>query len=564
VVQGTIAGFWAAQYCSQFRWVGAALLEFGFTAYFSLCLLQVQRKIWGAAPLLGIALLAVPAIAMAKYQYLTAQATFADLFSLGDLVRHYGFYGWIGAGCGLILIALGSLLFCWNWQRPSAVGFVLWAPATAFWLLIAAKLFLPWSYAQALPSPTPLKPGNVSLPLQVLDGNWGSFMRSAYVYADRRAISARLRSAADPDFGFMGTSLKDAERRNVYFIVLESFMDPTAIEGSAYNVDPFGGLMREWRDKGALTAMSPVFGNRSADAEFEALCGLPVTMEGAPVVFPQVHPSELDCLPRKLARLGWLTEAHTITDPHVYNYGKVYPKLGFTDLYFADSLKTDDIDGSQMPSATATLSDNLRHIGDLAYAERPYFNYVFGAFGHFPYPLDTRRRPYVVTSNASSSDVQAYINSVYYSALALDRYVDAVRARDPDALIVAFGDHRPVLRDSQSPIEYPGGPLHRQDVPLLIIDGARGVVPLRGPVPLYHLPGIVTDLLTNGKYCEQNRCQHREGSAMRPLPERLILIDRQSGEMTDCSTRTIDARCETAERQSTQFQSALITLIGDQ
>lgn len=540
------------------------MLEFGFTAYFSLCLLQVQRKIWGAAPVIGVVLVALPAIAMAKYQYLTAPATFADLFSLGDLVRHYGLHGWIAAVCGLILIALGSLLFCWNWQRPSAIGFILWAPATAFWLLIAAKLFLPWSYAQALPSPAPLKPGNVSLPLQVLDGNWGSFLRSAYVYADRRAISARLRTIADPDFGFMGTSLQGAEQRNVHFVVLESFMDPKAIEGSAYNVDPFSGLMQEWRDKDALTAMSPVFGNRSADAEFEALCGLPVTMEGAPVVFPQVQPAELDCLPRKLARLGWLTEAHTITDPHVYNYGKVYPKLGFTNLYFADSLVTDDIDGSQMPSAAVTLSANLRHVGDLTNTGQPYFTYVFGAFGHFPYPLDVGRRPYVVTSNARSSDVQAYVNSVYYSSLALDQYVNAVRATDPNALIVAFGDHRPVLRDSEPPIEYPGDPLHRQDVPLLIIDGAHGIVPLRGRVPLYHLPGIVADLLTNGKYCEHNRCQHREGWAMRPLPERLILVDRQTGRIADCSTHTNEALCENAGRQSARFQSALITLIGDQ
>lgn len=563
IAQAALLALWSTQFLPG-KWILGAIMEFGFTTYFALCLLHPQNRLTIAVPLVAFALLLPPAIGMSKYQFLMNPAGFADIFEVSGLVLQYGIYGWVSAiilgVCGILLI----VLYCRNWRRPSIGGVILWAPAVAFWCMILAKFFLPLSMAHALPSAPTVRPGLASLPPPILLGNWGSFLRSAVIYADRRIIMERLRGAADPDFGFTGNSLDGAEKRNIYFIVLESFMDPRAIAGATYSTDPFSPLFQRWRRESGLTALSPVFGHRSADAEFEAYCGLPVALDGAPVVFPQITVKELDCLPRKLARLGWQTETLTLANPRLYNYGQIYPKLGFQKMSFADSVVTDDVDRLDMPSADAVLSQNLARVDELLASGKPFFTSVFGSFGHFPYTLDTAKRPYSISVNSESADLHAYVNNVHYTSVAVAGYVDKVLAKDPDALIVAFGDHHPVLRNTSPPISYPGTKMTQYDVPLLIINGRHGFVPLHGRVPLYLVPGIVSDLLTAGRFCAANACGHRAEQMLRPLPEALLAIDRTTGSMTDCLKNAGDELCTTANQRAARFQAALVTMIGDQ
>ncbi len=562
LVLGLATGFWSRQFTNM--WPAAAVLDIGVAIYFALCLFHLQRRARIAIPLVTSALLLPPLAGMLKYQYLFAPATFSDLFEVSGLVRHYGLYGWIiVALCGAIMLVMCGL-FCWNLRRPGWVGILLWVPALAFWLMVAAKLALPFAIADSLPSVPVLGRGLVSMPPPVLFGNWTSFLRSALVYADRIPMIARMRGAAQPDFGFIDDTLTDPARRNVYYIVLESFMDPLAIKGARYSPDPFAPLFQHWRGESGLRGQSPVFGNRSAESEFEILCGLPVTFEGAPVVFPQITAAEVDCLPRKLARLGWHTDSRTIADPRLYNYGLIYPKLGFQDRYFADSLSTDDVDELDNPSAAAVLSLHQQHIDDLLRDGRPFFTYLFGTFGHIPYGLDPNKRPSVIATNDPGIDLTAYANNVHYTSLEVAGFVDKVLAKDPAALIVAMGDHHPILRDLGDGIDYPGDTLARQDVPLLIIDGTKGFVPLHGRLPLYEVPSVVADILTGGKFCQQNHCSLRHDPALRPLPEAMLVTDRMTQMTVDCFREAHNPLCRPVEKRVAGYQAALATFLGDQ
>ena len=62
---------------------------------------------------------------------------------------------------------------------------------------------------------------------------------------------------------------------NVHLIVLESFLDPTLFRNVVFSTSPvhpeFAGLFAG--NEG--TVRSAVFGGRTCQAEFEALCGLP-------------------------------------------------------------------------------------------------------------------------------------------------------------------------------------------------------------------------------------------------------------------------------------------------
>jgi hypothetical protein len=138
-------------------------------------------------------------------------------------------------------------------------------------------------------------------------------------------------------------------------------------------------------------------------------------------------------------------------------------------------------------------------------ASRPLFNYILTIFGHWDYPLNDAR-PTVVESESNVPLVGAYANTVWYKSREFMQMLSDLRARDPDALIVAFGDHRPMLG-----VKYAGyvesGLLNRSrsdftpvmyersvTTPLLIIDGRNGPLDV-GTIPLYVLPGVVLRLL---------------------------------------------------------------------
>jgi hypothetical protein len=195
---------------------------------------------------------------------------------------------------------------------------------------------------------------------------------------------------------------------------------------------------------------------------------------------------------------------------------------------------------------------------------KPFFTYVFGTFGHFPYALDTSKRPYTISVNSGSADLTAYVNSAHYTSLAVAAYVSEILTKDPKALIVAFGDHRPVLRETSAPIDYPGDVLLRQDVPLLIIDGTRGFIPLHGRLPFYEVPAVIADILTKGAFCQKNTCMHQQDVALRPLPEALLATDRISGRTVDCLQNASDKLCADTGRQTARYQAALATMLGDQ
>ena len=66
--------------------------------------------------------------------------------------------------------------------------------------------------------------------------------------------------------------------RNVHLIVLESFWDPMALSKAGFSADPLDPAFRRlWAETGNSQVLSPVFGGYTANAEFETLCGFPVT-----------------------------------------------------------------------------------------------------------------------------------------------------------------------------------------------------------------------------------------------------------------------------------------------
>ena len=292
-----------------------------------------------------------------------------------------------------------------------------------------------------------------------------------------------------------------AAPRNVHVILLESFFDPVSLGPEWVPDDPFPPELRAlWAETGESLALSPVFGGYTANAEFEALCGFPVT-ENA-VFFEGWLRREAPCLPSLLADAGYRTVASHPNVPGFWNRTHAYRLTGFDEYLSKSSFDTTDSVGSFMLDH-AFYEQVFEQLGTAD--PRPVFNYMLTYHGHLPYP-NSPAYPDRVAPGREAPLLNGYLNHLWYKSRDLVERLEVLREEDPDALIVAFGDHLPFLDPNYGVYtEAFGLPADRKDfsgaqferlvsTPLIVIDGERGPVDV-GKVPLYRLPSLILELL---------------------------------------------------------------------
>ena len=94
----------------------------------------------------------------------------------------------------------------------------------------------------------------------------------------------------------------------------------------------------------------------------------------------------------------------------------------------------------------------------------------------------------------------------------------------------------------------------------MIFDGVQGEVPLTGWVPDYHLPEIILDRLTDGRFCATNRCYRAEATWIRPTGAGVTLIDAAEGKLLDCDAGAPE--CAAAATEISFWKSRIYDLIG--
>lgn len=287
--------------------------------------------------------------------------------------------------------------------------------------------------------------------------------------------------------------------RNIHLVLLEAFWDPMQLKAYRFSRDPLDPRLRAlWRAGGHSAILSPVFGGATANAEFEVLCGLPAS--DGEVVFEQALAQSIPCMPRVLREAGYLTIASHPYQSDYWNRDEAYPLLGFERYNAIGAFKLDDMDGMFLNDAS-TYRQILERLDQLP-GNRPYFSYVVSLSTHYPFHRDGKKRPGLVEVMPEAPLLQAYANALAYSSSTFMDYVEAIRSSDPEALIVAFGDHAPVLGPDPDPYRRSGIPIRGEaadlvrisTTPLLVIDGRRGSVPM-GTIPLYALPARILSLL---------------------------------------------------------------------
>lgn len=241
----------------------------------------------------------------------------------------------------------------------------------------------------------------------------------------------------------------DDQHPNILFLQLESFIDPTILEGFEYNQDPtpnFRALMKEY-SSGMMTV--PSVGAGTANVEFEAMTGISVRFFG-PGEYPYksvMLERTCETIPYDLKNIGYSTHAIHNHRGAFYGRNEVFKNMGFdtfTSLEYMQNVEK---------TAKNWAKDNLltQHIVDaMKSTETKDYVYTISVQGHGKYPEEEvlENPPIKVTKCPEDENMwqyEYYVNQLHEMDIFVKDLVDTLAEFDEDVVLVVYGDHLPAL-----------------------------------------------------------------------------------------------------------------------
>jgi phosphoglycerol transferase MdoB-like AlkP superfamily enzyme len=430
------------------------------------------------------------------------------------------------------------------------------------------------------------KPGAILEPLDRHFGNSVWDQRSNYIYrgatlyslqeSARYFADAAMPPDRDPALAAARDLLDNATEdsvaqddftpRNLHILLLESFWDPTLLKTAGYSRDPLAPAFRSlWERAGSSHLMSPVFGGYTANAEFEVLCGFPVVEDN--VKFERQLLNDVPCLPHLLAERGYRTLASHPNVPVFWNRINAYRRLGFQNYWSKQDFLLDDMNREFLSDASL-YRQVLAKIAGLIDGGQPVLNYIVTYFGHWNYPLN-ESRPNRINASSRVREVSSYADMMYYKSRELMAFVEQLQARDPDGVILLFGDHLPFLGENFAGYVDSGVLASKRSnfsaemyklfvsVPFVIIDGSRGPVDT-GDISMYEIPALLLELLHLNGPTIMDYTRAPDGMRVRPLPGLHINL-LSDGSTEVCKEPPYSLTC----RVSTEWLQDVLTVNDD-
>ena len=326
-------------------------------------------------------------------------------------------------------------------------------------------------------------------------------------------------------------------KRNVYIVVLESFWDPSKLKEANLSEDCFFPAFRKLiEEKNENYVLSPEFGGKTANAEFEVLCGQPVTF-GTGVIFQTSLHNDIECLPRLLREEGYDVSSWQPNRKTFFNAEKSYEHIGFTNRFFKERFKYKDKNGPFL--ADKELYETVLQYNNTI-KNRPHLTYIMIVSGHWGYPLNKEHRQKFIKTNSKITEVNDYVNCVYYTSKEFIQFYETIKKDDPDAIVVVMGDHLPylgknfgayveskVLTSAISDLT-PKMAVDYASTPLLVLDGKDGKVNV-GRVPMYDIPHIILALLGYKKKGIFTRLKNRTDMIIRTYKNKNLVFSKKGG-----------------------------------
>lgn len=451
---------------------------------------------------------------------------FAAIYQLTELVQVADFYLILFLCLFIVVIPIFLLISIdyHKWQR--VVVAILFSFLLIYCVELKPDLYLKLFYGVG----SKIDPWSDQLSV----GSNGRLATLFYWEANRVKVTKdleniRAKNIYTHDLNMLRDGLKGVRlKRNVHLIVLESFFDPSLLSKIKFSRNPMHpNLLRHIGTKPAVS-ISSVFGGRSAQAEFEILCGAPGFSDFSDIEFSIFGGKKTYCLPSLLSEIGYITLATNSYRPDFFNSDVAYKGIGFSEVYFPkeySSLKNTyfshgDVGEEKYMFDGDLLNQNLKFYSNRKITSRdaPIFNYVVSNYGHFPYTIDYDKRPKIieveVPSEFDKEPIEKIANQFYYRSQALGIFLDELKKTDPEAVFIIVGDHLPTLEPvkkikygykAYGILGYLGGIANSHNYSFLfIMCGGRKVS--YDHVAQYNIMEIILDCLTDGEYCSKNKC----------------------------------------------------------
>ena len=265
------------------------------------------------------------------------------------------------------------------------------------------------------------------------------------------------------------------------------------------------------------SAVSPVYGGTTPNAEFEVLTAIPIKSFQAGIIPYQHYVQYITGASRSLARLlagnGYTATAYHNFTRRFWLRDQVYPKLGFERFVSMEEMSL-VIQPNDWPTDAGLYQSVLKAVG----GGMPQFHYIVTVETHGPYVKDKADGE----GHNGVGDYRRRLDNAVQSLAAFKQQLDG---KGRPYVLVAFGDHLPGLRRHQWTIGMTSesDPRLRQ-VPVFIagntgdIEGFARAIANR---PLYCMSPLLLDALgqpTGDRYMNHagDRCRQTETPMLRP------------------------------------------------
>ena len=237
------------------------------------------------------------------------------------------------------------------------------------------------------------------------------------------------------------------ERSNVIVIMLEAFSDLSVLGDFDVSEDPLA-YTRSLADESIHGSyLASTFAGGTSRTEWEFLTGNSMYwMPKASIPFKQYVSGAQNSIVRVFKNAGYHTIGMHCFDGNGWDRYKVYPLMGFDDIYFEDDLQWDGrVRKYISDSAFVHQVISLFEQNDTG---KPLF--LFGVtmqnHGNYEYP-DFQADVHVQGLRAQCAVEDQYLSLMKRSDEAVRELIEYFRGVDEPVEIVLFGDHQPKMSD---------------------------------------------------------------------------------------------------------------------
>ena len=279
----------------------------------------------------------------------------------------------------------------------------------------------------------------------------------------RSAVDKIVDSVEEKTSSLTGAAQTDV---NVIFIQLESYIDPSQIQGLELSEDPVPNwtALKEEYSSGYLTV--PVVGAGTANTEFEVLTGMSTRFFG-PGEYPYqtcLTDQTVESVAYDLKANGYAAHAIHNHRAAFYSRNEVYPNLGFDDftaLEYMPAVKTTPTNWAK----DSVLKDQILQALDVTEGQ-PDLVFTVSVQGHGKYPTEpVLENPAITVEKCPDEDyhyaMEYYVNQTHEMDAFVGSLVKALSQREEKTVLVLYGDHLPALGLDAADME--SGSLYRTE-----------------------------------------------------------------------------------------------------